>query len=43
MTWGQKTIARILLIIASMMADEEINKELSNLSAHIAVSETKEV
>lgn len=35
MTWQQKTIARILLILARMIADPSIADELKHLSNHI--------
>lgn len=36
MTWKQKTICRILLIIANMLADPELRKELHSLHYHIS-------
>lgn len=36
MTWKETTIARILLILARMLADEQsLTLELQNLSNHI--------
>ena len=38
MTWREKTLARILLIIAVMLADDEpLKKEIRMLSTHITV------
>ena len=39
MTWREKTIIRILMFIAGMMAEsDEVKKELSNLATHISVN-----
>lgn len=39
MTWREKTIARILLLIARMLCDDpELQTDLKNLSTHIHVS-----
>jgi hypothetical protein len=38
-TWREKTVIRILLIIASMLVDDpEIKREISHLGSHIAVA-----
>jgi len=43
MTWREKTIARLLLLIARMLCeDSEIAAELKYLSAHISTSTTVE-
>ena len=39
MTWREKTIARILLILAGMLAeDATLAQELRHLSSHIGVN-----
>lgn len=42
MTWKQKTVIRILLIVASMLCDPEWKAEIEKLSTHIGVN-AKEV
>ena len=44
MTWKEKVIAKILLILARMLAAEnsDLKGELNTLATHIAVSEAKE-
>ena len=38
MNWREKTVARILLIVARLLADDPvIQKEIQNLSTHISV------
>ena len=37
LTWKQKTVMRILLLVARMMADEVWAEEIKNLSTHIGV------
>lgn len=38
MTWREKTIVRILLIIATMLAeDATLAQEIRNLSSHVSV------
>lgn len=38
MTWKEKTIVRILLLVARMLAeDSELREELQNLANHISV------
>lgn len=34
-TWKQRTVIRILLLVAEMLADEEWAKEIEHLSNHI--------
>lgn len=36
MTWKEKTIIRILLIIAQMMSDEKTTKQIHELHCHIS-------
>jgi hypothetical protein len=38
MTWKQKTVIRILLIVAEMLADAEWRKEVRTLATHISVN-----
>ena len=39
MTWQAKTIVRILLLIATILADDEaLKKELKTLATHISVA-----
>lgn len=39
MTWREKTLARILLLLARMLADEpELKADLKHLANHIHVS-----
>ena len=43
MTWKEKVIAKILLILARMLAENsDLKGELNTLATHIAVSEAKE-
>jgi hypothetical protein len=35
MSWKQRTVVRILLFVAQMLADEEWRKEIEHLSNHI--------
>jgi hypothetical protein len=35
MTWKQKTVVRILLLVAQMLAEEPWAKEIEHLSNHI--------
>lgn len=37
MTWREKTIIRILLLIARMFADDKLATEIQHLSSHINV------
>jgi hypothetical protein len=46
MTWKEKTIVKILLIIVMMLADDtqsELGKALRDLSNHIAVSRKEDI
>ena len=38
MTWREKTVCRILLIIAKMLAPSVIADDVKTLAAHIAVA-----
>lgn len=39
MTWREKLVARILLLIAQMVADDPgVRQELKNLSVHIGIN-----
>lgn len=43
MTWAEKTVVRILLIVARIMTrDVELRKELQNLATHISVHAPEE-
>lgn len=35
MTWKQRTVIRILLFVAQMLADEEWAQEIAHISNHI--------
>lgn len=37
MTWKQKTVVAILLLVARMLADEPWASEVKNLANHISV------
>jgi len=39
MSWNDKLVCRILLIIAGMVADDALKAELKSLAAHISVGE----
>lgn len=40
MSWSQRTIARILLLVASMLADsDDLRRELKHLSNHLSVGD----
>jgi hypothetical protein len=39
MNWKQKTVLRILLVIAQYLAEEELKTELRNLANHINMGE----
>jgi hypothetical protein len=38
MTWAERTLARVLLLLATMLADDpEVRKELHAIATHISV------
>lgn len=41
MTWTQKVVVIILLLVARMLADDEWKTEIKNLATHIAVNAPK--
>ena len=41
MTWHERTVCRILLIIAKMLAPSSISDDIKNLSSHISVHGSK--
>jgi hypothetical protein len=38
MAWAEKTVIRILLLVAKLIAPHEWKKEIEDLSAHISVN-----